>query len=199
MSHHLPSDRLTDKTAEIRKLNLEYSRLPRGRNWTLSDRFVPGEGPVDAKVMIIGQAPGRNEDVQKRPFIGASGKFLDRLILLAGLDRKQIYVCSVVQFFPPKNRVPTKDEVSLCRRFLFRQIEIINPRLVILLGAVACKTVLDMEEVSKIRGSMVRKDGRAYFLSMHPAAAVRIRSKMPLMEDDFRKLRLIIKSADRKP
>ena len=199
MSHPLPSDCLTGKNAEIRKLNLEYSRLPRGRNWKLSERFVPGEGPLDAEVMIIGQAPGRNEDIQKRPFIGASGKFLDRLIRLAGLDRKLIYVCSVVQFFPPKNRVPTNDEINLCKRFLFRQIEIINPRLIILLGSVACKTVLDMEKVSKIRGSVVRKDGRTYFLSMHPAAAVRIRSKMPLMEGDFRKLRQIIKSVDRKP
>ncbi len=105
---------MTGKNAEIRKLNLEYSRLPRGRNWKLSERFVPGEEPLDAEVMIIGQAPGRNEDIQKRPFIGASGKFLDRLIRLAGLDRKLIYVCSVVQFFPPKNRVPTefKQEVE---------------------------------------------------------------------------------------
>jgi len=181
-----------DKSKEMRKLNLEYSRLPKSKSWSLSNGFVPGEGPVDAKVMIIGQAPGRNEDIQKRPFIGSSGKFLDRLILLAGLDRKRIYICSVVQYFPPKNRVPTKDEINLCKRFLFRQVGIINPRLIILLGAVACKTVLGMEKVSKIRGSIVRRNGRTYFISMHPAAAVRIRSRMPLMEKDFRNLKSVI-------
>lgn len=181
-----------DKSAKMRKLNLEYSRLPKGRNWSLSSRFVPGEGPLDAKVMIIGQAPGRNEDIQGRPFIGTSGRFLDRLILLAGLDRKMAYVCSIVQFFPPKNRIPTNDEINMCKGFLFRQIGIINPKLVILLGSVACKMVLGMEKVSKIRGSVVRKGGRTYFISMHPAAAVRIRSRMPLMEGDFRKLRGII-------
>ena len=181
-----------EKKAEMRKLNLEYGKLPKGRKWSLSDRFVPGEGPLDARVMIIGQAPGKNEDTQKRPFIGMSGKFLDKLILLAGLDRKKIYICSVVQFFPPENRVPTKEEISLCKGFLFKQVEIVDPRLVILLGSVACKTVLGMEKVSKIRGSIVKRDGRTYFISMHPAAAVRIRSKMPLMESDFRDLKRII-------
>ena len=118
-----------------------------------------------------------------------SGKFLDTLILLARLDRKKIYVCSVVQFFPPENRVPTKEEIGICKGFLFKQVEIVNPRLVILLGSVACKTVLGLEKVSKIRGSIVKRDGRTYFISMHPAAAVRIRNKMPLMENDFRGLK----------
>ncbi len=182
------SDRMY-KASEINKLNAEYSMLPkRNKNWGLSDRFVKGEGPLDAMVMIIGQAPGRNEDIQGRPFIGMAGKFLDRLINLAGLERKNVYICSVVQFFPPDNRVPTKEEIALCKNFLFKQMEIIKPKLVILLGAVACKTVLDMEKVATIRGNIVKRHKRLYFISMHPAAAVRIRNKMPLMESDFRKL-----------
>jgi DNA polymerase len=181
------------KRAGMERLNLEYGRLPsEGREWRLSRSFVKGEGPLDAKVMIIGQAPGRNEDMQKRPFIGASGKFLDKLILLAGLDRKMLYICSVVQFFPPDNRIPTKDEIEFCKPFLFRQIRIVNPKLIILLGSVACKTVLGMEGISKIRGNIVERHGRTYFISMHPAAAVRIRSRMPLVEKDFRNLKNII-------
>jgi uracil-DNA glycosylase len=183
-----------DKIKEMKKLNLEYSKLPnKDKNWSLSSVFVPGEGPLDADVMVIGQAPGKNEDILRRPFIGTSGKFLTRLINLAGLDREKVYIASIVQFFPPKNRVPTDEEIELCRKFIDKQIEIIDPKFVILLGAVACKTLLNMEKVSKIRGTVVRKDGRVYFISMHPAAAVRIRSKMPLMEDDFRKLNKIIK------
>ncbi len=178
----------------MRALNFEYNRLPKKQsNWSLSNRFVPGDGPLDAKVMFIGQAPGRNEDLERKPFIGTSGKFLTRLINIAGLDRKDVYICSVVQFFPPKNRIPTDDEIELCKDFLFRQMEIVNPKVVILLGAVACKTVLKMKEVSKIRGTVVKKDQRTYFVSMHPAAAVRIRTKIPLMESDFKKLNGIIK------
>jgi uracil-DNA glycosylase family 4 len=182
-----------NKKAEMEKLNLEYSMLPaKSREWKLSRNFVKGEGPLNAKVMVIGQAPGRNEDIQKRPFIGTSGKFLDKLINLAGLDRKAIYICSVVQFFPPETRVPTKEEIELCKRFLFRQIDILNPRLVILLGSVACRTVLGVEKVSQERGKIIKRHRRNYFISMHPAAAVRIRTKMPLMEGDFKNLKRIL-------
>ncbi len=183
-----------DRKREMTKLNSEYEKLPNlTAKWQLSKRFVPGDGPLDAKVMFIGQAPGRKEDLEGKPFIGTSGKFLTRLINLAGLDRKEVYICSVVQYFPPANRIPTDREIGLCKSFLYRQMEIINPKIVILLGAVACKTVLDMKEVSKIRGTVVKKDGRTYFVSMHPAAAVRIRTKMPLMENDFTRLKGVIK------
>lgn len=174
-------------------LNSEYAKLPkRQKEWRLSRNFVPGEGPANAKVMLIGQAPGRNEDIQKRPFIGTSGKFLDKLINLAGLDRKETYICSVVQFFPPENRIPDDEEVELCREFLFRQIDIINPKVIILLGALSAKTVMNVEKVGTNHGQIIRKNGRIYFISMHPAAAVRIRSKMPIMENDFRQLRTVI-------
>ncbi|MDE1871096.1 MAG: uracil-DNA glycosylase [Candidatus Micrarchaeota archaeon] len=182
-----------DKAREITRLNAAYGKLPRtaGR-WLLSRRFVPAEGPPDAEVMFIGQAPGRNEDMQLRPFIGTSGKFLDRLMGLAGIERKSAYIASVVQFFPPENRIPSDEEIQLCSRFLFRQIDIVNPRFVILLGSVACKTVLGMEKIGSIHGTVVKKGNRTYMLSMHPAAAVRIRSKMPEMERDFRRFRKIM-------
>lgn len=180
---------------EMERLNKEYSMLPKKvKGWSLSRRFVPGEGPLDAKVMFIGQAPGRNEDIHKRPFIGTSGKFLTSLMDMAGLDRKSVYICSVVQFFPPKNRVPTEREINLCKRFLFRQIEIINPAVIVLLGAVACKTVLNLDKVASIRGTHVKKDGRTYLISIHPAAAIRIRKNIPIMESDFRKFKNVIES-----
>jgi uracil-DNA glycosylase len=147
---------------------------------------VPGEGSVYSKIMIIGQAPGRNEDIEKRPFIGTSGKFLDRLIGLAGFRREDAYICSTVQYFPPENRLPTDDEVNLCKDFLFEQIDIIDPKVVILLGSLACKTVLNLGEVAKNHGRVIKQNGRTYLVSMHPAAAVRIRTKIPIMENDFR-------------
>lgn len=181
---------------EMERLNREYTKLPRRvKGWSLSSRFVPGEGPLNADVVIIGQAPGRNEDIQKRPFIGTSGKFLDRLIGLAGLERRNVYIFSIVQFFPPGNRIPTRQEIMECKRFAFRQIDIIKPKVVVLLGSVAVRTVLEMDNIAKMHGKIVKRDGITYLLSMHPAAAVRIRSRMPLMERDFRMFGSVIKSA----
>ncbi len=172
----------------MRLLNREYSLLPaKTPDWRLSRNFVPGEGPIDARVMLVGQAPGRNEDRIGRPFIGVSGKFLDRLIGIAGLERGDLYIASAVQFFPPDNRMPTEREIDMCRGFLFRQIEIIRPKAIVLMGSVACRTVLGISGISKERGRIIRKEGISYMLSLHPAAAVRIRSRMPLMEADFRK------------
>ncbi len=184
------------KEADMRKLNSEYRMLPsKADEWELSRNFVPGEGPLNAKVMIIGQAPGKNEDIQRRPFIGTSGRFLDRLIGLAGLERSHIYICSVVQFFPPKNRLPSDHEIELCEDLLFRQIKIINPRVVILVGSLSCRVVLGMEGISKIHGRKIKRHGRTYLLSMHPAAAIRIRTKIPIMERDFRRFKSVIRKS----
>jgi DNA polymerase len=183
-----------NKEKEMEKLNQEYKKLPSlSRRWSLSERFVPGDGPLDAKVMLIGQAPGKNEDIELKPFIGTSGKFLTRLINIAGLDRKSVYIFSVVQFFPPLNRVPTDEEIDACRNFLFRQIEIIDPKLIVLLGAIASKTIANVDKVGTNHGNVIKKNNKTYFISMHPAAAVRIRTKMPIMERDFEKLKGVIK------
>lgn len=179
-----------DRLEAMEKLNGEYARLPgETMGWDLSRNFVPGEGPLNAKVMIVGQAPGRFEDEQARPFVGISGKLLDRMIELAGTRREEVYICSMVQFFPPKNRMPSDDEVSLCKKFLYKQIEIVNPRLVVLLGALAAGEVLGRGKVMQTHGSFVEKGGRLYYITLHPAAAVRIKKNLPVLEADFRKLK----------
>lgn len=183
-----------DKNEHIKKINAEYKKLPfKTKGWSLSERFVKGDGPIDANVMIIGQAPGKNEDIQGVPFIGTSGKFLDRLINMAGLERQSVYITSVVQFFPPKNRIPTPHEIEICSKFLFAQIKVIDPDFVILLGSVACKTLLGMDKVASIHGKVVKRDGITYMVSMHPAAGVRIRSRMPVIENDFKNFRKAMK------
>ncbi len=177
------------RKARMSELNAEYSSLPSSISpWNLSRVFVPGEGPLNAKVMFVGQAPGAQEDAERRPFIGRSGQLLSALIRSSGLKREDTYITSVVQFFPPKNRIPTDKEISACRSFLHRQIDIIKPRLVVLLGAVAAKEVLGIKSISSVHGTMLEKDGVSYFLSLHPAAAVRIKSNMPKIEEDFRNL-----------
>ncbi|MGC8537374.1 MAG: uracil-DNA glycosylase family protein [Candidatus Micrarchaeia archaeon] len=182
---------------QMSKLNAEYSSLPSKISpWNLSTVFVPGEGPLNAKVMFVGQAPGAQEDAERRPFIGRSGQLLGALIRSAGLRRENTYITSVVQFFPPKNRVPTDKEVSVCRGFLYRQMDIIKPRLVVLLGAVAAKEVLGIKGISSFRGTILERNGTKYFLSLHPAAAIRIKSNMPKIEEDFKKLGQLVSSMD---
>jgi DNA polymerase len=171
------------------KLNAEYSALPgRVKPWNLSTAFVPGEGPLNTKVMFVGQAPGAQEDALRRPFIGRSGQLLTRLIKSSGLNRDDVYITSVVQFFPPANRIPTDKEISSCRALLYRQIDIIKPKIVVLLGAVAAKEVLGIKGIASLHGKVMEKDGITYFLSLHPAAAVRIKSNLPKIESDFKKL-----------
>ncbi|HVA82781.1 MAG TPA: uracil-DNA glycosylase family protein [Candidatus Aquilonibacter sp.] len=177
-----------EKYEKIAQLNADYATLPKlQKSWDLSFTFVPGDGPVDAKTMLIGQAPGANEDILKKPFIGRSGKVLDRMLEIAGLKREKVYITSCVQFFPPKNRGPTDDEVALCKEFLMRQIEIINPKNIILLGNFATNNLLGFDKVSQNHGKVVKKDGRNFLIAFHPAMALRSSKVVAkLMEEDFK-------------
>ncbi|MCL5427680.1 MAG: NUDIX domain-containing protein [Candidatus Marsarchaeota archaeon] len=182
--------------ARMHDINTEYMHIPnRHRDWDLSRNFVPGDGPLNAQVMLIGQAPGRFEDRQRRPFVGRSGKLLDWMIKSARLKRENVYITSVVQFFPPKNRMPAAKEISLCKRFLSGQIKVIEPRFVILLGNVALNAVLGMRSVHANHGSVIRKDGTTYMITLHPAAALRFKKSKAIMRQDFSKFgRLIAES-----
>jgi uracil-DNA glycosylase len=183
-----------DKREQMETLNEEYAKIPdRNKGWSLSRRFVKGEGSLDAKVMFVGQAPGANEEKEGRPFIGISGRLLDRLIASAGLKRSSCYITSVVQFFPPRNRIPTDDEIALCKSFILAQIEIIKPRIVVLLGSVAAKTLVGADRIMKNHGACIKRGNVVYFLSLHPAAAVRLKKNVPVMERDFAKLKVLIK------
>jgi len=182
------------------ELNSEYSGLAkRSAGWSLSRRLVPGEGRLDAPIMLIGQAPGANEDMQLRPFIGRSGRLLDSILRRVHINRRKTYITSVVQFFPPENRLPTPAEVKACKPFLDRQIEIVNPRYVVLLGNLAAKTVLDIGEVQKNHGMIIERDGIKYMMTFHPAAALRFGENIPLMEADFKNFAGIMKELSLHP
>ena len=183
------SECLNMKTA-IERINKEYAGLAKSSSdWGLSKNFVPGEGRLDAKLMIIGQAPGANEDEQLRPFVGRSGKLLDLLLRKVGIKRGDTYITSVVQFFPPGNRLPSKKEVAMCKPFLERQIDTIGPRYMIVLGNLSAGTVLGIGEVAKNHGKLIDKNGRTCLITFHPAAALRFKDNYGLMLSDFRKLR----------
>ncbi len=178
-----------EKLDKIRALNKEYKEIYRDRKWELSTNFVPGEGNLNARIFMVGQAPGKNEDVMKRPFVGRSGKLLESLINDMHMKRESIYITSVVQFFPPKNRAPTDEEISICLPYLLKQIEIVNPKIIVLLGSIAARTMVPVKSIMKEHGKLFLDK---YFVTLHPAAALRNPANLEIMKSDFNTLEKIV-------
>lgn len=160
-------------------------------------KAVPGEGPVDARIMFIGEAPGFNEDRQGRPFVGAAGKFLDELLALASLRRSDVFIANVVKHRPPNNRDPEPDEISACSIYLDRQIAAINPPVIVTLGRFSMAKWFPGERITRIRGQARWIGGRLIVPMMHPAAALHQVQNRPLIEADFRRLPEILAQAER--
>src|ERR671913_661387 len=119
-------------------------------------KSVPGEGPADARIMLIGEAPGWNEDQQGRPFVGAAGKFLQELLASAGMTRDEVFITNVVKSRPPGNRDPLPDEIAACAPFLERQIEVIDPDVIVTLGRFSMARWFPGERISRIHGQPKR-------------------------------------------
>jgi len=149
---------------------------------------VPGEGPVNAKLFFIGEAPGARENETGLPFVGRSGKLLMSLLEEIGLSREEVFITSVLHSRPPKNRAPKRSEIELCRPYVEKQIELINPRVVVLLGRVAIASLIGPWKVTESHGRFIEDQGRTYFMTFHPAAALRSSSVKDLMRADFRVL-----------
>ncbi len=158
---------------------------------------VPGEGNPFSKIMFIGEGPGKNEDEQGRPFVGAAGKFLDQLIQLIGLERKEVFIANVVKCRPPQNRDPFSDEVDACWPWLKKQIEIISPQIIILLGRHSLARFIPSARISTDHGRILRKNfedlGKIiFFPCYHPAAALYNSSLRITLEKDFKKIPKIL-------
>jgi uracil-DNA glycosylase family 4 len=149
---------------------------------------VPGEGPENADIMFIGEAPGWNEDQQGRPFVGASGKFLDQLIASIGLSRDQVFIANVVKHRPPENREPLPSEIAACKSWLDHQIEIIKPRMIVTLGRHSMARFFPNKIISKIHGTAEKRDGVIYFAMYHPAAALHQGNLRAEIEKDMLKI-----------
>lgn len=161
-------------------------------------KAVPGEGPPDAKIMLIGEGPGYHEDRQGRPFVGPSGQFLDELLGMAGLKRSDVFIGNVVKCRPPQNRDPQPDEVKTCtEHYLFRQIEAIDPAVIVTLGRFSMNLFLPGEKISRIHGQPRRAGGRLIVPMLHPAAALHQPQNRPLLEADFQRLPEILAEAER--
>jgi uracil-DNA glycosylase family 4 len=166
--------------------------LAKGRTQT-----VPGEGPEDAEIMFIGEAPGFHEDRQGRPFVGAAGKFLEELLASIGLQREEVYICNVIKCRPPGNRDPLSDEIEACKPFLDRQIELIQPKLIVTLGRHSMARYFPNTQITRIHGQPKRIGGRIYYPMFHPAAALHQPKWRSAVEEDMLKIPQILKEAER--
>ncbi len=153
---------------------------------------VPGEGPRDARIVIIGEGPGRNEDLRGRPFVGAAGAQLDGLLREAGLAREHVYITNVVKCRPPENRRPTGAEADACQPYLERQLEQLRPKVVVLLGDSALKRFLPDESLGSAHGRLFKHGGFAVFATYHPAAMIYNRSLENVSREDFKELGRIL-------
>jgi uracil-DNA glycosylase len=151
-------------------------------------RAVPGEGPENASIMFIGEAPGWNEDQQGRPFVGAAGKFLDQLFASIGMKREQVYIANIAKHRPPNNREPLPAEISACSIWLDRQLAIIHPKMIVTLGRYSMARYFPNKTISKIHGTAEKRDGIIYFAMYHPAAALHQQSLRYAIEQDMLKI-----------
>ncbi len=158
-----------------------------------SGKAVVGEGSPDADVVFIGEAPGKNEAIVGRPFIGRSGKYLRSQIASIGLTEPKVYITSPVKYLPDRG-TPTSEDIAHGKIHLDKQLAVIQPKLVVLLGRVAAEGVLNRKvAVMKEHGEIIEKrDGISYFLTLHPAAVMRFQKNRPFFEGDFKKLQSIL-------
>jgi len=180
------------KQKKLEKLNREIRNCKKCPLWKTRKNTVPGEGPASAKIIFLGQAPGSKEDNVGKPFVGRAGQFLNQLLKIARINREKIFITSPIKCFPPKNRKPTKKEIEACLPWLKRQIEIINPQKFILLGEVAFSVFFPNKKLSDFRGKFIKKAGKEYFVSYHPAAGLRFPRIKKILEKDFKKIKKTI-------
>ena len=173
-----------------------YKDVAEGRGLGQISKIVVGRGNPEAKIVIIGEAPGSKEEEIGKPFVGRSGKFLDQLLQNAGFDTRQdVYFCNVIKCRPPKNRRPTKTEIHENLPWLLQQIKLVNPKIIVLVGATASEAILKNKcQISIIRGKWINWEGRLVMPIFHPAYLLRNQSKqegapMSLTKSDFLKIK----------
>ena len=163
ITHNVSDDSLEKIASEV--IGCQLCKLSRSRK-----NAVPGDGQTSAKVIFIGEAPGKNEDENGKPFVGIAGRILDGALQKVGIERSKVFITNIVKCRPPGNRVPEDDERAACRAYLDRQISLIAPRIICLLGATAYSSILGGKSIIENRGKIIKRSGQKYFITIHPAA-----------------------------
>lgn len=177
--------RIAKEISTCQKCALHHSRK----------KSVPGEGPADAEIMLIGEGPGFHENEQGRPFVGAAGHLLDELLAQAGLKRTDVWIGNVVKCRPPGNRDPLPEELASCNEHLERQIAAINPKIIITLGRFSMNKFMPGAKISAVHGQMRRVGDRFVIAMFHPAAALHQPTMKPAILHDFAQLPGLLEQA----
>jgi DNA polymerase len=182
-------NKIAEVISSCKKCQLHHSR----------SKGVPGEGPPHAEIMFIGEGPGFHENMQGRPFVGAAGDFLVELLADIGLKREQVFITNVVKCRPPSNRDPQPDELEACAPYLERQLQIINPKVIVTLGRFSMAKFIPNAKISEIHGQPIRVKGMLVVPFYHPAAALHRPSLRSVVQEDFATLPELIQNAGEAP
>ncbi|UCH81178.1 MAG: uracil-DNA glycosylase [Nitrospiraceae bacterium] len=178
-----------DNARALQELREELGECTRCKLHKERKNIVYGEGSSDARLMFIGEGPGRDEDMQARPFVGEAGKLLTRLIEKMGMKRENVYIANIVKCRPPYNRDPEENEIAACKPFVERQIEIIKPKVIMSLGRVSAQSILGMKmPISRMRGNFFSFHDIALMPTFHPAYLLRNPKDKWLVWDDAQKV-----------
>lgn len=188
-----------DQDLELKKIAEAVSACNKCELCHSREKGVPGEGPPDAEIMFIGEGPGFHENMQGRPFVGAAGDLLVELLGAIGMKREQVFITNVVKCRPPGNRDPLPEELNACNPFLEKQIQIINPKVIVTLGRFSMARFIPQAKISEIHGQPVKVKGMLVVPFFHPAAALHRPSLRPVVEEDFAKLPGLIRNAQQAP
>jgi len=166
-------------------------------------QVVPGAGSAEAEIIFVGEGPGKEEDKQGIPFVGAAGKFLDEMLNIINLKREDVYIANVVKCRPPNNRDPLPEETKTCWPWLEQQIKIINPKLIITLGRHSLERFLPGQKISQVHGKVLRRSApgigtRIFYALYHPAAALYNGSMRGVLIKDFKKIPKVLEVIDKK-
>ena len=182
-----------DVSAELASVHSEIMGCTKCELHKSRKNAVPGEGPIDAEIMFVGEGPGLNEDEQGRPFVGAAGKFLTELLGSIGLSRSDVFITNIVKCRPPNNRAPRKPEIEACNQYLMSQIRLVKPRIVCALGSPAITTLLGQEySATKVHGKPTSKGDVTILAMYHPAAALYDASLKEVLALDFKTLKELL-------
>lgn len=186
-----------DAANELKQVAQEVAGCTKCKLYHSRKLAVAGEGPENAAIMFIGEGPGFHENEQGRPFVGAAGKLLDELLENINLKRNQVFITNIVKCRPPGNRDPEPDEIQACNDYLERQIQAINPKVIVTLGRYSMGKFLPNAKISLIHGQAMHIKGRLVVAMYHPAAALHQRSLLSVIQDDFAHLPELLAQADR--
>ncbi len=173
---------------QILKINLPFQNT--------AHNLVLGRGNLNAQILLLGEAPGKNEDLQGLPFVGNAGKFLDQLLSSVNLTEADIFISNIAFYRPPKNRQPTKKELAEFLPFVKQLIQLIDPKIIVLLGRTPLSLFLPEQKISEVHGKAkkINWNNKELFILplFHPAAALYMRNLKPVLEKDFKEIRKII-------